>query len=511
MAALTASQQEMTAKDGVEEETVDAVRDLAGTYKYGWNTDIEMDYAPKGVSPDIVRLISGKNDEPEWMLEWRLAAFERWEKLKEPSWAMVNYPDIDFQDIYYYARPKSMVEKPKSLDDVDPKLLETYNKLGIPLKEQMILAGVEGAEDMPAEGRKIAVDAVFDSVSVGTTFKDELAKAGVIFCSISEAIVEHPELVKKYLGTVVPVSDNYYATLNSAVFSDGSFVYIPPGVRCPMELSTYFRINAENTGQFERTLIIADKGSYVSYLEGCTAPKRDTAQLHAAVVEIIIEEDAEVKYSTVQNWYPGDEDGNGGIYNFVTKRADCRGDNAKIMWTQVETGSAVTWKYPSCILRGDNSQGEFYSIAITNNWQQADTGTKMVHLGKNTKSRIVSKGISAGQAQNTYRGLVSMHPKATNSRNYTQCDSLLIGDKCGAHTVPYIEVKNNSSRVEHEATTSKVDDEQMFYCRQRGMGEEEAVALIVNGFAKEVLQALPMEFAMEAQALVAISLEGSVG
>lgn len=506
-----AAANEMIAKEGVEEETVDAVRTLADNYKYGWETEIEMEYAPKGVNPDIVRLISDKNEEPQWMTDWRLEAFSRWEKLTEPTWAMVNYPDIDFQDIYYYARPKSMEVKPKSLDEVDPKLLATYDKLGIPLREQMILAGVEGAEAAPAEGRKVAVDAVFDSVSVGTTFQKELAEAGVIFCSISEAIREHPELVKKYLGTVVPASDNFYATLNSAVFSDGSFVYIPPGVRCPMELSTYFRINAENTGQFERTLIIADKGSYVSYLEGCTAPKRDVAQLHAAVVEIIIEEDAEVKYSTVQNWYPGDEDGNGGIYNFVTKRADCRGDNAKIMWTQVETGSAVTWKYPSCILRGDNSQGEFYSIAITNNHQQADTGTKMVHLGANTKSRIVSKGISAGQAQNTYRGLVSMHPKAQNSRNYTQCDSLLIGDKCGAHTVPYIEVKNNSSRVEHEATTSKVDDEQMFYCRQRGMGEEEAVALIVNGFAKEVLQALPMEFAMEAQALVAISLEGSVG
>ncbi|MCF6443131.1 Fe-S cluster assembly protein SufB [Nereida sp. MMG025] len=493
-------------KDGVEEATVEAVKDLS-TYKYGWETEIEMEYAPKGVNPDIVKLISEKNDEPEWMTEWRLQAFERWEKMTEPKWAMVDYPKIDFQDQYYYARPASMTEKPKSLDEVDPKLLETYAKLGIPLKEQAILAGVE----MPEEERKVAVDAVFDSVSLGTTFKDELAKAGVIFCSISEAIKEHPELVKKYLGSVVPVSDNYYATLNSAVFSDGSFVYVPPGVRCPMELSTYFRINAENTGQFERTLIIADKGSYVSYLEGCTAPKRDVAQLHAAVVEIIIEEDAEVKYSTVQNWFPGDEDGKGGIYNFVTKRADCRGDRAKVMWTQVETGSAVTWKYPSCILRGDDTQGEFYSIAIANNYQQADTGTKMVHLGKNTKSRIVSKGISAGKAQNTYRGLVSMHPKAKNSRNYTQCDSLLIGDKCGAHTVPYIEVKNNSSRVEHEATTSKVDDDQLFYCRSRGMDEEEAVALVVNGFCKEVLQALPMEFAMEAQALVAISLEGSVG
>ncbi len=494
-------------KDGVDAETVEAVQSLSGTYKHGWETEIEMEYAPKGVNPDIVRLISEKNDEPEWMTEWRLAAFERWMQLKEPTWAMVDYPEIDFQDIFYYARPKSMEEKPKSLDEVDPKLLETYAKLGIPLKEQALLAGVEA----PEEERKVAVDAVFDSVSLGTTFQDELKKAGVIFCSISEAIREHPELVRQYLGTVVPVSDNFYATLNSAVFSDGSFVYIPPNTKCPMELSTYFRINAENTGQFERTLIIADKGSYVSYLEGCTAPKRDTAQLHAAVVEIVILEDAEVKYSTVQNWFPGDEDGKGGIYNFVTKRADCRGDRAKVMWTQVETGSAVTWKYPSCILRGDDSQGEFYSIAIANNMQQADTGTKMIHLGKNTKSRIVSKGISAGKAQNTYRGQVTMHPKAKESRNYTQCDSLLIGDKCGAHTVPYIEVKNNSSRVEHEATTSKVDDDQLFYCRARGMDEEEAVALVVNGFCKEVLQALPMEFAMEAQALVAISLEGSVG
>lgn len=499
-------------KDGVDQETVDAVREVGGAYKYGWSTDIEMDYAPKGLNEDIVRLISSKNDEPEWMLDWRLEAYRRWLTKVEPDWAMVDYPEIDFQDQYYYARPTSMAVKPKSLDEVDPKLLATYAKLGIPLKEQMILAGVEGAEEIDVNApRKVAVDAVFDSVSIGTTFQDELKKAGVIFCSISEAIKDHPELVKKYLGTVVPVSDNYYATLNSAVFSDGSFVYIPPGVRCPMELSTYFRINAENTGQFERTLIIADKGSYVSYLEGCTAPMRDESQLHAAVVEIIIEEDAEVKYSTVQNWYPGDENGKGGIYNFVTKRADCRGDRAKVMWTQVETGSAVTWKYPSCILRGDDSQGEFYSIAIANNYQQADTGTKMIHLGKNTKSRIVSKGISAGHAQNTYRGLVSMHPKAKDARNFTQCDSLLIGDKCGAHTVPYIEVKNNSARVEHEATTSKVDDEQLFYCRQRGIGEEDAVALVVNGFCKEVLQALPMEFAMEAQQLVAISLEGSVG
>ena len=502
---------ETDVRDGVDRETVEAVNAMAGKYKHGWETDIETEYAPKGLNEDIVRLISEKNGEPEWMTDWRLQAYRRWLQLEEPRWAMLHYPEIDYQDQYYYAKPKSMNGKPKSLDEVDPKLLATYAKLGIPLKEQMILAGVEGAETAPAEGRRVAVDAVFDSVSVGTTFKAELMKAGVIFMPISEAIREHPELVKKYLGSVVPASDNYFATLNSAVFSDGSFVYIPEGVRCPMELSTYFRINAENTGQFERTLIIAEKGSYVSYLEGCTAPKRDIAQLHAAVVEIVIMDDAEVKYSTVQNWYPGDEEGRGGIYNFVTKRADCRGDRSKVMWTQVETGSAITWKYPSCILRGDDSQGEFYSIAIANNMQQADTGTKMIHLGKNTRSRIVSKGISAGKAQNTYRGLVSVHPKAKNSRNYTQCDSLLIGDKCGAHTVPYIEVKNNSSRVEHEATTSKVDDDQLFYCRSRGMDEEEAVALVVNGFCKEVLQALPMEFAMEAQSLVAISLEGSVG
>ena len=500
---------ELEVREGVDRETVETVANM-GSYKYGWDTDIEMDYAPKGLSEDIVRLISAKNEEPEWMLEWRLQAYRRWLQMTEPHWAMLKYPVIDYQDQFYYAKPKSMTVRPKSLEEVDPKLLATYEKLGIPLKEQMLLAGVEGAEEV-APGRKVAVDAVFDSVSVGTTFKAELAKAGVIFCSISEAIREHPELVKKYLGTVVPQSDNFFATLNSAVFSDGSFVYIPPNTKCPMELSTYFRINAENTGQFERTLIIADKGSYVSYLEGCTAPKRDIAQLHAAVVEIVLLDDAEVKYSTVQNWYPGDEEGKGGIYNFVTKRADCRGDRSKVMWTQVETGSAITWKYPSCLLRGDDSQGEFYSIAIANNMQQADTGTKMVHLGKNTKSRIVSKGISAGKAQNTYRGLVSMPPKATNSRNYTQCDSLLIGSGCGAHTVPYIEVKNNSSRVEHEATTSKVDDDQLFYCRSRGMDEEEAVALVVNGFCREVLQALPMEFAMEAQALVAISLEGSVG
>ena len=506
MAALDA----LKAKDGVDAGTIDAIRSM-GKYKYGWESDVETEFAPKGLNEDIVRLISAKKGEPQWMLDWRLDAWRRWQTMAQPDWAMLNIEPIDYQDQYYYAAPKGFDDKPQSLDDVDPELLRTYEKLGIPLREQMILAGVEGADSAPAEGRRVAVDAVFDSVSVGTTFKKELAAAGVIFCSISEAVREHPELVRKYLGSVVPTSDNFFATLNSAVFSDGSFVYIPKGVRCPMELSTYFRINAENTGQFERTLIIADEGAQVSYLEGCTAPMRDTNQLHAAVVEIVALADAEVKYSTVQNWYPGDEQGRGGIYNFVTKRADCRGDRSKVSWTQVETGSAITWKYPSCILRGDDSQGEFYSIAIANNRQQADTGTKMVHLGRNTRSRIVSKGISAGFAQNTYRGLVSMHPKATGSRNYTQCDSLLIGDQCGAHTVPYIEVKNNSSRVEHEATTSKVDEDQLFYCRARGMDEEEAVALVVNGFCREVLQALPMEFAMEAQKLVAISLEGSVG
>lgn len=499
--------EDMPIRDGVDAATINTVTAMAGSYKHGWDTDIDTEFAPKGLSEDIVRLISSKNNEPDWLLNWRLDAYRRWLSMSEPHWAMLSYAPIDYQDQYYYAKPKSMINKPKSLDEVDPKLLATYAKLGIPLREQALLAGVE----MPEGERRVAVDAVFDSVSLGTTFKAELAKAGVIFCSISEAVREHPELVQKYLGTVVPATDNYFATLNSAVFSDGSFVYIPKGTRCPMELSTYFRINAENTGQFERTLIIADAGSYVSYLEGCTAPKRDTHQLHAAVVELVILDDAEIKYSTVQNWYPGDEEGRGGIYNFVTKRADCRGARSKVMWTQVETGSAITWKYPSCILRGHESQGEFYSIAIANNAQQADTGTKMIHLGKNTKSRIVSKGISAGRAQNTYRGQVSIHPKATGARNYTQCDSLLIGDQCGAHTVPYIEVKNNSSRVEHEATTSKVDEDQLFYCRARGMGEEEAVALVVNGFCKEVLQALPMEFAMEAQSLVAISLEGSVG
>jgi Fe-S cluster assembly protein SufB len=498
---------EITAREGVDLDTITTVTAMAGKYKHGWDTEIDTEFAPKGLSEDIVRLISSKNDEPEWLLNWRLEAYRRWLAMREPHWAMLKYQPIDYQDQYYYAKPKSLAVKPKSLDEVDPKLLATYAKLGIPLREQALLAGVE----VPEGERRVAVDAVFDSVSLGTTFKAELAKAGVIFCSISEAVREHPDLVQKYLGTVVPSSDNYFATLNSAVFSDGSFVYIPKGTRCPMELSTYFRINAENTGQFERTLIIADEGSYVSYLEGCTAPKRETHQLHAAVVELVILDDAEIKYSTVQNWYPGDEDGRGGIYNFVTKRADCRGARAKVMWTQVETGSAITWKYPSCILRGHESQGEFYSIAIANNAQQADTGTKMIHLGRGTKSRIVSKGISAGRAQNTYRGQVSIHPKATGARNYTQCDSLLIGDRCGAHTVPYIEVKNNSSRVEHEATTSKVDEDQLFYCRARGVGEEEAVALVVNGFCKEVLQALPMEFAIEAQSLVAISLEGSVG
>ncbi len=484
-------------------ETIDHVKEIdVDKYKYGFSTDIEMVKAPKGLNEDIVRFISEKKGEPEWMLEWRLDAFERWKTMSEPDWAKVVYNKPDFQDLYYYAAPKSS-EGPKSLDEVDPQLLETYAKLGIPLKEQEVLAGVEGA--------RVAVDAVFDSVSVVTTFKKELAEAGVIFCSISEALRVHPELVKKYLGSVVPKSDNFYASLNSAVFSDGSFVYIPPGVRCPMELSTYFRINEENTGQFERTLVIADKGSYVSYLEGCTAPMRDENQLHAAVVELIALEDAEIKYSTVQNWYPGDKEGKGGVYNFVTKRGDCRGDNSKISWTQVETGSAVTWKYPSCILRGDNSQGEFYSIAISNGQQQVDSGTKMVHLGKNTSSRIISKGISAGKSSNTYRGLVSAHKKASNARNFTQCDSLLIGDQCSAHTVPYIEAKNSSATFEHEATTSKISEDQMFYAQARGLNEEEAVALIVNGFAREVIQKLPMEFMAETQKLIGISLEGSVG
>lgn len=486
------------------QETIDQVKAIdVDQYKYGFVTNIESELAPKGLNEDIVAYISGKKDEPEWMLNWRLDAFRRWKTMEEPSWARVDYPKIDFQDLHYYAAPKKR-EGLKSLDEVDPEILDTYKKLGIPISEQEILAGV-------APEHRIAVDAVFDSVSVATTFKEELAKAGVIFCPISEAIREHPELVKKYLGSVVPVTDNFYATLNSAVFSDGSFVYIPPGVRCPMELSTYFRINEPNTGQFERTLIIADKGSYVSYLEGCTAPQRDENQLHAAVVELIALEDAQIKYSTVQNWYPGDSNGVGGIYNFVTKRGDCRENNSKISWTQVETGSAITWKYPSCILRGDNSQGEFYSIAISNGHQQIDSGTKMIHLGKNTSSRIISKGISAGVSQNTYRGQVSAHRKASNARNFTQCDSLLIGDRCGAHTVPYIESKNSTAVFEHEATTSKISDDQMFYCQARGLNDEEAVALIVNGFVREVIQQLPMEFAVEAQKLISISLEGSVG
>ena len=488
------------------QETVDKVKSVdVDAYKYGFVTDIESDMAPKGLNEDIVRFISAKKDEPEWMTQWRLDAYKRWLTMQEPVWARVNYPKIDFQDLYYYAAPKRS-PGPKSLDEVDPELLRTYEKLGIPLREREILAGVEGAAE-----RRVAVDAVFDSVSVATTFKAELAKAGVIFCPISEALQTHPELVRKYLGTVVPVTDNYYATLNSAVFSDGSFVYIPPGVRCPMELSTYFRINEKNTGQFERTLIIADQGSYVSYLEGCTAPKRDENQLHAAVVELVALEDAEIKYSTVQNWYPGDSEGKGGIYNFVTKRGDCRGDRSKISWTQVETGSAITWKYPSCILRGDESRGEFYSIAISNGHQQVDSGTKMLHLGKNTSSRIISKGIAAGHSDNTYRGQVFAHRKASGARNFTNCDSLLIGQTCGAHTVPYIESRNASAVFEHEATTSKISDDQLFYCMQRGLSGEEATALIVNGFVRDVLQQLPMEFAVEAQKLIAVSLEGSVG
>jgi len=466
-------------------------------YKYGFVTDIEADEAPKGLSEDTIRFISAKKNEPEWMLEYRLKAFRHWQKMEEPVWANVNYPKIDFQDIIYYSAPKQKVA-PKSLDEIDPELRNTFEKLGISLNEQKRLTGV-------------AVDAVMDSISVATTFKEELSKVGVIFCSMSEAIQEHPELVKKYLGSVVPATDNYFTALNAAVFSDGSFCYIPKGVRCPMELSTYFRINAKNTGQFERTLIVAEEESYVSYLEGCTAPMRDENQLHAAVVELIAKEKAEIKYSTVQNWYPGDKEGKGGIYNFVTKRGICAGDHAKISWTQVETGSSVTWKYPSVILKGDYSIGEFYSVAVTNNFQQADTGTKMIHIGKNTRSRIVSKGISAGKSNNSYRGLVNVAKNASNARNFSQCDSLLLGDKCGAHTFPYIEVKNNSAVVEHEATTSKIGEDQIFYCNQRGMDTETAVALIINGFAKEVMNQLPMEFAVEAQKLLAISLEGSVG
>ena len=486
-------------------ETVDAVKTLdVDQYKYGFTTDIESTLAPKGLDESTVRYISAKKNEPAWMLEWRLEAYRRWLTMTEPEWAKVHYPKIDFQDLHYYSAPKT-AEGPKRLEDVDPELLKMYAKLGIPLKEQEILAGVK--KGAPA----VAVDAVIDSVSVVTTFKDTLRKSGVIFCAISEALREHPELVRKYLGTVVPQGDNFYAALNAAVFSDGSFVYIPEGVRCPMELSTYFRINAEKTGQFERTLIIAEKGAYVSYLEGCTAPMRDENQLHAAVVELIALDEAEIKYSTVQNWYPGDKQGKGGIYNFVTKRGDARGRNAKISWTQVETGSAITWKYPSCILRGDGSRGEFYSIAVSNGYQQVDSGTKMLHLGKNTSSRIISKGIAAGHSQNTYRGLVSAHRKASGARNFTNCDSLLIGDKCGAHTVPYIEAKNSSAHFEHEATTSKISEDTLFYCQQRGLSSEEAVALVVNGFVRDVLQHLPMEFMAETQKLIGISLEGSVG
>ncbi len=484
------------------QQTTDQVLELE-RYKHGFVTDIDQEFAPKGLSEATVRFISAKKGEPEWMLEWRLEAYRRWLALEEPNWARVNFPKIDYQDSYYYAAPKEKTEL-GSLDEVDPELLAVYAKLGIPLREQEVLAGVKGAP-------RYAVDAVFDSVSVVTTFKKELSQVGVIFCSMSEAIREHPELVRQYLGSVVPVSDNYFACLNSAVFSDGSFVYVPPGVRCPMELSTYFRINAAESGQFERTLIIADKAAYVSYLEGCTAPMRDENQLHAAVVELVLLEDAEIKYSTVQNWYPGDKNGKGGIYNFVTKRADCRGDRSKVSWTQVETGSAITWKYPSCVLRGEGSSGEFYSIAITNNHQQADTGTKMIHLGANTRSRIIAKGISAGQSTSTYRGLVSAHPKAKGARNFTQCDSLLIGKHCAAHTTPYIEARNASAKFEHEATTTRLSDDQLFYAMQRGLSQEEAVQLLVNGFVKDVLQELPMEFAVEAQKLVAISLEGSVG
>ena len=484
-------------------ETIDHVKEIdVDQYKYGFETKIESIRAPKGLDESTVRYISAKKNEPSWLLEWRLEAFTRWKAMTEPTWARVAYPKIDFQDLYYYSAPKS-TEGPKSLADVDPELLKMYEKLGVPLKEQGILAGVQGS--------RVAVDAVFDSVSVVTTFKDELKKAGVIFCAISEAVREHPELIEKYLGSVVPQSDNYYAALNSAVFSDGSFVYIPEGVRCPMELSTYFRINEKQTGQFERTLIIAEKGAYVSYLEGCTAPMRDEHQLHAAVVELVALDEAEIKYSTVQNWYPGDKNGKGGIYNFVTKRGDCRGHHSKISWTQVETGSAITWKYPSCILRGDYSRGEFYSIAVSNGRQQVDSGTKMIHLGKNSSSRIISKGIAAGHSQNTYRGLVSAHRKATNVRNFTNCDSLLIGDKCGAHTVPYIEAKNSSAHFEHEATTSKISDDMLFYCQQRGLSKEESIALVVNGFVRDVLQQLPMEFMAETHKLIGISLDGSVG
>ena len=479
--------------------TAEQIKNLTeANYKYGFVTDIDSETAPKGLSEDVVRFISAKKNEPDWLLQWRLKAYRHWLIMDEPTWANVSYPKIDYQDAYYYSAPKSAADGPQSLDEIDPKLLATYEKLGIPLKEQEVLAG-------------IAVDAVFDSVSVATTFKAKLEEVGVIFCPFSEAVKKCPDLVKKYLGSVVPYTDNKHATLNSAVFTDGSFVYIPPGVRCPMELSTYFRINAANTGQFERTLIIADKDSYVSYLEGCTAPMRDEHQLHAAVVELIALDDAEIKYSTIQNWYPGDENGKGGIFNFVTKRGACRGRNSKISWTQIETGAAITWKYPSCILQGDGSGGQFYSVAITNNYQQADTGTKMIHLGRNTSSIIISKGISVGRANQTYRGLVRISPKANSARNFTQCDSLLIGNECGAHTVPYIECKNNTAIVEHEASTSTISEDQLFYCRQRGITSDDAVAIVVNGFCREVLQQLPMEFAVEAQKLVGISLEGSVG
>jgi len=487
-------------------ETLETVTSVADSgYKWGFESDIEMEFAPKGLNTDIVRLISERKGEPGWLLDWRLNAFGAWQTMIEPDWALLNYPKIDYQDAYYYAAPKKKAG-PKSLDEVDPELLKVYEKLGIPISERAILAGVEGAGT-----RNIAVDAVFDSVSVATTFRSTLAKSGVIFCPISEAVKDYPELVRKYLGSVVPPADNYFAALNSAVFTDGSFVFIPKGVACPMELSTYFRINARNTGQFERTLIIAEDGASVSYLEGCTAPMRDENQLHAAVVELVAMDDAKIKYSTVQNWYPGDANGRGGIYNFVTKRGACRGARSKISWTQVETGSAITWKYPSCVLQGDGSMGEFYSVALTNNHQQADTGTKMIHIGKNTTSTIVSKGISAGQSNNTYRGLVRILPRAEGARNHTQCDSLLIGDRCGAHTVPYIESRNASAKVEHEATTSKIAEDQLFYCRQRGLSEEDAVGLIVNGFCRDVLAELPMEFAVEAQKLLAVSLEGSVG
>ncbi|HTN14957.1 MAG TPA: Fe-S cluster assembly protein SufB [Sphingomonadaceae bacterium] len=485
-----------------DQDARDAAKKLE-TYEWGFSSDIEQEFAPKGLDENTVRFISAKKNEPEWMLEWRLKAFRLWLTMEEPDWAKLSIPPIDYQDAYYYAAPKQKAEL-KSLDEVDPEILRVYEKLGIPIEEQKVLAGVEGA-------RRVAVDAVFDSVSVATTFREELKKAGVIFLSISEAIREYPEIVKKWLGKVVPQHDNYFAALNCAVFSDGTFVYIPEGVRCPMELSTYFRINAENTGQFERTLIVADKGAYVSYLEGCTAPQRDENQLHAAVVELVALDDAEIKYSTVQNWYPGDAQGKGGIYNFVTKRALCQGKRSKVSWTQVETGSAITWKYPSCVLNGEDSVGEFYSVAVTNNHQQADTGTKMIHNGARSRSTIISKGISAGKSNNTYRGLVRVGANADGVRNFTQCDSLLLGDKCGAHTVPYIEVKNPSAQIEHEATTSKISDDQLFYAMQRGLGQEEAVALIVNGFAREVLQQLPMEFAVEAQKLLGISLEGSVG